>query len=277
MNYIELDCVVSDPVSSDILMANLAELGFESFVELDAGFLAYIPESHFKISSVNAIQMVKEKQVSFTWKTIEEQNWNQIWESQYDPVIIDDLCTIRAPFHKPHQGTLYEIIIEPKMSFGTGHHETTSMMVRLLGEMDIKGFSVLDMGCGTGILAILAYKMGASSVTAIDNEEWAYQNSIENINRNLAAFVKVLLGDASLIQTMPPASFDLIMANINRNVLLLDMEKYADALKPTGSLLLSGFYQADRASIIRSAGQFSLEEVSNLIENDWMALHLRKN
>jgi ribosomal protein L11 methyltransferase len=274
MNYIEVTFTTPDSEASEIMMAELAELGFESFAEIDHGFIGYIPEKDFSEKTTLEISKKVSEKASFNFKIIKEKNWNEVWESNFEPVVIGDLCVIRAPFHEPIPGNKYEIIIEPKMSFGTGHHETTSMMISLMGELDLKNQSVLDMGCGTGILAILAAKMGAASVLAIDNDEWAYNNSLENIEKNAAGHVNILLGDASLLLKANSEKFDIVLANINRNILLADIEKYSLVMKPDSRLLLSGFYNIDRESILNHAGQFSLKEIRSLTQNNWMALVL---
>jgi ribosomal protein L11 methyltransferase len=276
MNYIEVTFTTPDSETSEIMMAELAEIGFESFAEKDQGFLGYIVEKCFLEKTILEISKKVSEKVSFNFTVIKEKNWNEVWESNFEPVVIGDLCVIRAPFHEPIPGKKYEIIIEPKMSFGTGHHETTSMMISLMGELNLKNLSVLDMGCGTGILAILAAKMGATSVLAIDNDEWAFNNSLENIKKNAAGIVNILMGDASLLSKTISEKFDIVLANINRNILLDDIEKYTQAMKPGAKLLLSGFYQSDRESILNHAGQFSLKEIRSLTQNNWMALVLEQ-
>jgi ribosomal protein L11 methyltransferase len=276
MNYIEVTFTTPDSETSEIMMAELAEIGFESFAEKDQGFLGYIVEKCFLEKTILEISKKVSEKVSFNFTVIKEKNWNEVWENNFEPVVIGDLCVIRAPFHEPIPGKKYEIIIEPKMSFGTGHHETTSMMISLMGELNLKNLSVLDMGCGTGILAILAAKMGATSVLAIDNDEWAFNNSLENIKKNAAGIVNILMGDASLLSKTISEKFDIVLANINRNILLDDIEKYTQAMKPGAKLLLSGFYQSDRERIINHAGQFSLKEIRSLTQNNWMALVLEQ-
>ena len=250
MNYLELNCIVFPPRFSEIVIALLSDYGFESFADTEKGFSAYIPEKNFDIATFEALEIFSNKEIRITYalNKIPEQNWNAIWETNFEPVLIGSECYIRAPFHPVLAGIRYEIIIEPKMSFGTGHHETTHMMSVLLMEQNVCGKDVLDMGCGTAVLAILAKKMGASEVMAVDNDEWAFSNAIENIERNHVSEIRVMHGDAALIGAQ---QFDLILANINRNVLLSDIPAYASALKKGGTLLLSGFYESDVLQITK--------------------------
>ena len=276
MNYIELNFDIFPPHYIEIIVAALAEFGFESFLEHDTGFLAYIPEKDFNEALFAELDILKDDEFykTYTIKTIPDQNWNALWESNFEAVEIDKLLYIRAPFHPAKEGFLHEIIIEPKMSFGTGHHETTHLMAKLLLEHTIKDLSLLDMGCGTAILAILAHKMGAKPILAIDNDEWAYNNSLENIKKNDAEAIKVLLGDASLLTNQ---AFDIILANINRNILLNDIPAYASVLKTKGLLMMSGFYESDLPAIKQKAAQFELHFERYLVRNEWCACLLMKN
>lgn len=276
MNYIELNCRVfpAEP-ATDILIALLAEKGYESFQESDTGFLAYIPKNIFKAEDLQDIDIVKSDSfdISFTYKEIVEENWNAVWESNYDPVLIANKCYVRAPFHPENTTAAYEIIVEPKMSFGTAHHETTSLVVETMLNIDFKGKSVLDMGTGTGVLAILAEKCGATKITAIDNDEWAYENAVENFSRNLTKNAVAVLGDA---QAIPKDTSDIIIANINRNILLHDMKAYADNLKHGGIIVLSGFYKHDISTIMQEAGKYGIVEKSHIEKNDWVAVFATK-
>jgi ribosomal protein L11 methyltransferase len=207
--------------------------------------------------------------------TIAEKNWNEVWESNFEPILIDGKCSVRAPFHKKPENVLYDIVIEPKMSFGTGHHETTSMMISLLLESEVKGKKILDMGCGTAVLAILAEKEGAKELIAIDNDEWAFRNSIENIEKNSSIAIKVLLGDSTLLKA--ESNFDFIIANINRNVLLEDIPHYSKCLKSKGYLLMSGFYKEDIEIIKNKALQFQMEMKRYILNNNWAATVFQKH
>lgn len=276
MNYIELHCRVfpADP-ASDILTAQLANIGFESFAESDTGLLAYIPSDSFDIQAVNELPIVNQGlfDISFEYAEIEQENWNSLWESNYEPVLIDNLCFVRAPFHKKREDVQYDIVVEPKMSFGTAHHETTELTIRLMFDVDFKGRKVLDMGTGTGILAILAAKMGADEITAIDVDDWAYDNAPQNFAHNKTENIQLLKGDASAIQD---TEYDIIIANINRNVLINDMAIYAKHLKSSGALLLSGIYEHDVAVLKESAEKNELKSKSSNQKNDWVALEMVK-
>jgi ribosomal protein L11 methyltransferase len=275
MDYIELKCEIFPPRFIEIVIAELADYGFESFVENDNGFEAYIPVNCFneEAFSKTGVFQNKDIKINYSKKIIPGQNWNAVWESNFEPVLMGEECYIRAPFHPVKEGIKYEIVIEPKMSFGTGHHETTHMMAQLLLEQDVEGKSLLDMGCGTGILAILARKMKASKVTAIDNDEWAYNNSKENVVRNNVPDVEVQLGDADLIAGK---KFDIVFANINRNILLEDIPAYSEVLMDGGILALSGFYLSDLETINQRTEQYKLKFIRYVTMHDWCASLYRK-
>jgi ribosomal protein L11 methyltransferase len=278
MNYIELSCLIK-PVEpwSEILIAELADLGFESFTEDDTGFKAYINACNYRAKSVKELferfRDAGPEKLSFEVTKIGSKNWNAVWESNFQAITIADRCHIRAPFHEAKPEIEYEIIIEPKMSFGTGHHETTSLVVKWLLETEIKGKSVLDMGCGTGVLAILAAKKGASHVTAIDNYLFAYENTIENAERNSISDMRILHGDAGLLGD---EDFDVIIANITRNVLLEDMAAYVNVLRPGGILLLSGFLAFDKDIIFAEGSKLGLHHAGEKTLKDWVSLKLTK-
>ncbi len=270
MDYTEINCQVFPPRFIEIVIAEFAEYGFESFAENAQGFQGYIPANKFSAETFSTLSIFRNKEVKINYsvKLIPDENWNAVWESNFEPVSIGNECYIRAPFHAEKQGVKYEIIIEPKMSFGTGHHETTHMMAQLLLELDVKGKTVLDMGCGTGVLAILARKMQAAKVTAIDNDEWAYNNSQENIIKNNVPEIEVLLGDADLLTDQ---QFDLVIANINRNILLNDIPVYSTVIKSKGLLTLSGFYLEDLPIINETTEKQGLQFIRNLCVNNWCA------
>jgi ribosomal protein L11 methyltransferase len=261
---------------TDILIAELSEIGFESFEE-DENFLkAYIPSETYdneKIKSIYILQSAQNK-ISFTKKQIKEQNWNEVWESNFQPVTIGNDVYVRAPFHKKAEGVKYEIIIEPKMSFGTAHHDTTSLMIEQMLDEKIEGKSVLDMGCGTGILSILAEILGASSIVAIDIDEWAYNNALENRRKNKCKKIDVRLGDISALEN---EMFDVILANINRNILLEDMKVYCDYLNDNGILLLSGFLIEDVELLKDEAKKISLAFNNMMMKDEWIALKFSKD
>ncbi len=268
MDYIQVSVTGISGDGGEILMARMAELGFESFTETEDGLQGFIPVDLYDEQAVCGwLQKYStESGIFFRKELVKAQNWNAIWESGYEPVVIEGRCMVRAPFHEPKPGVEFDLIIEPRMSFGTAHHETTSLMISMLMEEGVAGKRVLDMGCGTAVLAILAHKMNARSVVAIDNDEWAYANAQDNIVRNDAKPILVLQGDASAIAS--PA-YDLIIANINRNILLQDIPVYASTLAPGGVLLMSGFYEDDLLSIQAAAGEAGLKFISHRVINSW--------
>lgn len=268
--YIEFQFKV-DPVipGSEILIAQLGELGFESFVQTDEGVTGYILKEMYDEGSFKSIHILSstEFMVSYQQSEIEQVNWNEEWEKNFDPIEVDGTCVVRAPFHA-QRNVDYEIIIEPKMSFGTGHHETTFMMLQYLLENDLKGKSALDMGCGTAVLAILAEMKGAVHVDAIDIDEWCVENSEENIERNHCKHITIKLGDATAIQEK---KYDVVIANINRNILLQDMGVYKEALLPGGTLYLSGFYLEDLPIIKDCCNKYGFQHVDYKTKNKWVA------
>ena len=230
-------------LASEILVAELGELAFESFTETETGISAFVQKELWDemiLDNVNILHS-EEFDIDYSFEEIDQVNWNEEWEKNFEPIDVDGRCHVRAPFH-PKTDAEFDILIEPKMSFGTGHHETTHMMIQHLLEMDVTGLKTLDMGCGTAILAILAEMKGAQPIDAIDIDNWCYLNSIENAERNNCTNISVYEGDASLLKGK---KYDLIIANINRNILLNDMQTYVGCLNPKGTLLLSGFYNED--------------------------------
>jgi ribosomal protein L11 methyltransferase len=275
MDYIEVSFIM-DPISPEmeILMAKLAEIGYDSFMECDEGLMAYIPIDNFDESLLDDLVTINQKKIKYSFKTIKEQNWNEVWESNYDPVTINNRVYIRAPFHASRKDIQYEILVDPKMSFGTAHHETTALMMELLLEEDMINKKVLDMGCGTGILAILSEMMGAIDIDAIDNDEWAFNNSLENVEKNNCKKIYVQLGDAGKLKAV---EYEYILANINRNVLLKDIPVYATHLVKNGILLLSGFYTEDLEKIESSTNENNLSLDCKLMKNNWVAARFIKN
>ncbi len=268
--YIEYDFKVK-PIQpgTEILIAELGYAGFESFVETEEGVSAYIQKVEWNKNILEAINILnsEEFEIEFTFSEIEQVNWNEEWEKNFDPIEVDGKCTIRAPFHLK-KNFEYEIVIEPKMSFGTGHHETTFMMLQFILENNFKGKTVLDMGCGTAVLAILAEMRGASNLDAIDIDEWCFENSMENIQRNNCENISVLLGDASLLSGR---KYDVIIANINRNILLNDLPTYRKSFNEDCELYLSGFYAEDLPIITESCNKLGLTFVGNKEKNNWVA------
>ena len=270
MNYIEYTFKVEPlQLGSEILIAELGYAGFESFIETEEGVKAYIQKDEWNekiLEEVNILQS-KEFTIEYRVEEIKQVNWNAEWEKNFDPIEVDTRCTVRAPFHLA-KNFEYEIVIEPKMSFGTGHHETTFMMLQFILDNDFTGKSVLDMGCGTAVLAILAEMRGATNIDAIDYDQWCYENSLENIERNNCKYISVQLGDATILGNK---KYDTIIANINRNILLNDMETYVSCLNKGGSLFLSGFYNEDLEAITKCCNNLGLEFVENKEKNKWVA------
>ena len=257
-------------LGSEILVAELGELPFESFVESEFGVTAYIQKQLWSESILDDVQILHSPEfvISYTVEEIEQVNWNEEWEKNFEPINVDGICHVRAPFH-PKTDAQFDIVIEPKMSFGTGHHETTHMMIQHLLGMDVSGMKTLDMGCGTAILAILAEMKGAKPIDAIDIDNWCYLNSIENAERNNCKNITVYEGDAALLKDK---KYDLIIANINRNILLNDMQSYVDCLLPNGTILFSGFYEEDIPFINASCVEKGLTYVKKLERNNWVSL-----
>ena len=256
--------------ASDILIAELGEAGFESFVENEDGVLAYIQKDDWVEKILEPVEILKNEifNITFQLKEIEQENWNATWEEHFNPIQVGNECVVRAPFHeKPNVD--FDIVIEPKMSFGTGHHETTHMMLQHILDHDFKGKSVLDMGSGTGVLAILTAMKGAKEIDAIDIDNWCYLNAKENVTRNNCEHVEVYEGDSSLLKGQ---RYDVIIANINRNILLNDIPKYASSLNKNGILFLSGFYMEDIEMISSKCSEVALKFEKNLEKNKWVAV-----
>ena len=257
-------------LGSEILIAELGEKPFESFIETDYGFSAFIQKNLWTEDVLNDINILENPDfdITYTFEEIEPVNWNEEWEKNFEAINVDGLCHVRAPFH-PKTDAKFDIVIEPKMSFGTGHHETTHMMIQHLLETDITGLKTLDMGCGTAILAILAEMKGANPIDAVDIDNWCYLNSIENAERNNCKHISVYEGDATLLKDK---KYDLIIANINRNILLEDMQTYVSCLNPKGIILFSGFYEEDIPFIDASCTEKGLTFVKKLQRNNWVSL-----
>jgi ribosomal protein L11 methyltransferase len=269
--YIEYNftCSPKEP-ATEILVAELGNVGFESFVENENGVTAYIQKTDWNAEILADIFVLNSKEFSIDYNQNEvpQTNWNEEWEKNFEPIQVDDLVSIRAPFHK-NPNLKYDIVIEPKMSFGTGHHETTHMMVQHLLQLDLENKKVLDMGCGTGILAIFAEMKGARALDAIDIDNWCYENSLENVARNNCKNIAIYEGDASLLVDK---KYDVIIANINRNILLMDMKVYTNCLEEKGILLLSGFYEQDIPVIDAEVSKYGLKLEKFIQRNNWVAL-----
>ena len=258
----------------EILIAYLSELDFESFDASGDLLQAFYPVGKIKAEEIHVILKEVPFKVEFAEEEMPDINWNEEWEKNYfKPLLIHKKVLIRAPFHKKYPAADHEVVIEPNMAFGTGNHETTSMMIEHLLDIDIEGKTILDMGCGTGILGIFASMLGARKVTAIDIDEWAFKGTIENAKLNKVTNLKVQHGDASLLDK---ESYDLILANIQKNVILQDIEKYVSVLNDEGLLILSGFYKQDTKDIIGKASELLLTKIEIKAGNKWVAVSLRK-
>jgi ribosomal protein L11 methyltransferase len=280
MNYFELLFTLSPctETACDILSGLLADAGFESFEETEKGLKAYVAENLFDETAVKNILNdfpLSDVNISYIKEYIKSQDWNEEWEKNYfQPIIIDNQVVIHSSFHKDFPKLKYDIVIDPRMAFGTGHHATTSMMTAFLLESEIEDKTVLDMGCGTAVLAILARMKGALKVAAIDNDRWAYENALENIALNGTPDIAVSLGDAGLLGA---EKFDFIFANINRNILLNDIPKYAQCLNMGGTLYVSGFYAADIPLLVEKSNESGLKFAAEKSENEWRALKFIKS
>lgn len=269
MKYTQYEIFTADPVERDWLVSILADYGFEGFEETMTSLKAFIPNNLIPEKGIPAILEENDfRDMQFEATEIAETNWNEEWEKNFEPVTIADKVGIRAPFHAA-LNTPFEIVIEPKMSFGTGHHATTALMVELMLDMDLDNLSVLDFGSGTGVLAIMAEKLKAAKIVAIDNEEWAYKNCIENTERNGCVNIECLHGDDTYVFA---EKFDVILANINRNVILANAGSWAKLLQPKGKMLVSGILLSDEADIIAEAAKHGLLKQEVRKNNGWISI-----
>lgn len=264
----------SSDIQHDMLITMLAEIGFDSFMDDAMGLKSYCSadnrddlavENLLLEPSFSDIRLLKVEEMP-------DKDWNEVWEASYQPVVVNDRCRVRAPFHEPDPSFEFDLVIEPKMSFGTANHETTAQIIQLMLETDFQGKTVLDMGSGTAVLAILAKKLGAAHTVAIDNDEWAYRNAFTNTELNGISDIEIILGDASSIQ----GSFDVVLANINRNILLRDMHLYVAAMRPDAHIFFSGFYTEDLESIKAEAERLGLHYCRHLSRNNWVAAEFVK-
>jgi len=277
MNYYELHFTTAptEDYQQDLLINELAEIGFDTFEEVEQGFKAYIPTSDFNKQLLEEHLVQYQQLFSFTYKVnlIPQKNWNEVWESNFEPIQIRDKIWVRATFHQPRAEFPFEIVIDPKMAFGTGHHETTSMMMDMMLDADFTNKKVLDMGCGTGILAILASKLGAGDITAIDYDPVCYESTIENAALNRIHTITAICGSKEVI---PDDQFDIILANINRNILLDQISRYSEVLKPGGEVYFSGFYENPDLDIIKQeAEKFNLKYISHKKTKEWVAARFK--
>ena len=274
MAYLEFIIPARSWSSNDkeILYAKMAQIGFEGFVEGADDIQAYIDEEFYVAEKLNQLidELTEAKiKVQFRFHRTEDQNWNEEWEKKFDPVVIDERVLIRAPFHDSSGDLECTLVIEPKMSFGTGHHHTTKLMIREMGNHLLKGKRILDMGCGTGVLGIYACKQGAAMVLGVDNDQWAYENALENIRRNEITTMDVRLGDVGVLYK---EKFDMILANITRNTLVRDMSVYTKHLLDQGLLVISGILAEDVQYVLNEAYRCGLKHLSTGEESNWISL-----
>jgi ribosomal protein L11 methyltransferase len=271
---LQVTCV---PEFTELLIAEMSAAGFDSFMETENGFEAYVELENYDKEQFGAIKEKYSLQtpVVFTEDRIQKQNWNEEWEKSYQPILVDDKCLIRAHFHQPEKTYPYDIVITPKMSFGTGHHQTTYLMIKNQMTIDHKDKRVMDAGCGTAILSIMASKLGAKEVEAFDIDEWSVVNGKENMEVNKTSNINLRQGKLSDFTFEKP--FDIILANINKNMLLAEMSQYHQHLKKGSLLLLSGFYQHDIPDLLAEATKYSMTEVQRDDRETWAALLLRQS
>ncbi len=278
MDYYELTFTLPthEDYQHDLLIDALGDAGFDTFEETEQGFKAYVLADSFEQAAVDETLFPFKEMFEFSYEVnhIPQKNWNEEWERNFEPMQVGNQVRVRATFHKPDASFPYEIIIDPKMAFGTGHHETTTMMMAHLLEAGLKDKNVLDMGCGTGILAILASKLGAAEITAIDFDPVCYDSTIENSKLNDGGNITALCGSK---ETIPGVLYDTILANINRNILIDQMVCYNEALKPGGEIYLSGFYETPDLAIIKAeAGKYGMNYISHKKMKDWVAAKFMK-
>jgi len=273
MKYIEVifQMLSGEEWQKDLLVSDLADIGFDTFEDTESGFAAYIPAANLDLQALETLMLNLDEglEVDYKVQEIENQNWNKLWESNFNPIEVGGQCYVRATFHEPKPDFPYEIIIDPKMSFGTGHHQTTSMMLQYILENNFEGKQVLDMGCGTGILAILASKKGADAVLAVDYDEICVDSVIENRLLNTVDNIEAICGS---FEVLKERVFDTILANINRNILLEQLPQYALSINKNGELYLSGFYEQEDLAMLRdTAESLGFEFISKKVLNNWCA------
>ncbi|MFV0365441.1 MAG: 50S ribosomal protein L11 methyltransferase [Mangrovibacterium sp.] len=276
MKYDKTTFTLSDDSAEnrEILMAFIAELPFESFVDADGSLDAYSQQNTVIDAHIQSIVSLLPFQVEFSTEAMPDVNWNEEWEKNYfEPLLIGDDCLIRAPFHKEYPETKYQIIINPNMAFGTGNHETTSLMVQHINDMELNGRTILDMGCGTGILGIYASLKGCQSVRAIDIDEWSFESTAENCKLNNISNISAAVGDADLLTEKN--TYDVVLANIHKNIIVRDLPQYVTTLKPQGIIVLSGFYAEDLVDVVATANSLGLSQIDVKEKNNWVAVALQ--
>lgn len=261
---IQISILTADQVEKDLLIAQLAELDFDAFEETEEGLHAFISSADFDENALKALLL----EMPYAQNEIPKQNWNQLWESNFEPVQVEDFVGIRAGFHQAIEGVIHEIVITPKMSFGTGHHATTYLVMKAMRDLDFKGKTVLDFGSGTGILAILAEKLGAQSVLAIDNDDWCIENSIENLAINQTQVIRVQKADSAALLDQ----YDLVLANINKHIILENMDNLGKVLASSGTILLSGLLVEDEPDIVAACSKNGWKHLFTNTRNGWIVL-----
>ena len=274
MHYLQITIPAADPSLQEILIAQLSTLGYEGFEQQDSSLQAFLPETSFDSDALDAF--LSPHSLTYTRERLEERNWNEEWEKNFHPVVVEEFCGIRAFFHDPIPGMKHELIITPKMSFGTGHHATTYMMIQAMEYLDFRGQRVLDFGTGTGVLAILAERLGAGEVTAIDNDDWSIENARENITENNCTRITVLKADVLPPIISPNSLFDIILANINKHVILEQLPAIGQHLKPGGVILFSGLLQDDENDIRKAAAGNNISISERMTKGSWICLKAEK-
>lgn len=268
MQYLEFE-IPCNAELGEILIAELSQIGFDSFLQEETFIKAYIENTEYKheeFTGVLSYYNINDK--TLVRSELENKNWNELWEKSYEPLVVSDKCYIRASFHPPKPQYPFEIVIQPKMSFGTGHHATTSQMMELMLLNDLREKSVLDMGCGTGLLAVLGYRMGASKITAVDNDEWAYKNTLENLHTNKVVLAEVIFGE---IDDVNDEMYDVILSNITKNINLQYIKQYSQMINANGKLIVSGFYNDDLEDIKNEAIKYGFNLLSSRSTKNWCA------
>ncbi|HET6255899.1 MAG TPA: 50S ribosomal protein L11 methyltransferase [Puia sp.] len=270
MNHLQITIAITDPAQQEILIALLTELGYEGFEQQEDALLAFLPEAGFDAAALEAI--LQPYDLAYTTTLLAERNWNEEWEKNFTPVQVGEFCAVRAHFHPPIPGVAYQLVITPKMSFGTGHHATTFMMLQAMQNLDFSGKTVLDFGTGTGVLAILAEKLGAAGILAIDNDDWSIQNAQENIIENNCIKISLL----KLANLPKDRRFDVILANINKHVLIEKMAGMEQQLEPGGVILMSGLLHEDFQDIENEAKNRQLSVSVRMTRGSWICLKMEK-
>ena len=266
MNYTEITIDTTDAVLKDLLVAELSAIGFDGFEETDTALKAFSSENSFDEVALEAL--IKGHSLNYTTSSLPQQNWNEVWESNFSPMAVDDFVGVRASFHAPLENVSHEIIITPKMSFGTGHHATTYMMMQLMRDMDFNNKTVLDFGSGTGILAILAEKLGGKEIQAIDYDDWCIENSLENIASNNCKRILIHKADSAITENV----YDIVLANINKNIILANIDALTNDSAPNGQVLLSGLLQEDEKDILAATSLLGWQHQKTITKSNWIAL-----